>query len=386
MVEAVRAGEGVRAVARRLGVSPGAVLYWAKRSAGTRVDRFDFEDRARGPRRPWNRTASQTEQRVLSMRRDLRTEDILGEFGAPAIHRAMLERGEPSTPSPATIGRILKRHGAIDAWRRQRRPAPRRGWYLPAVATGQAELDSLDLIEELKLQGGPQFSVLTAISLHGHCADAWPRISVGARDVGDCLIARWRALGLPHFAQFDNDTRFQGAHQFADTVGRVSRLCLSLGVIPVFATPLEHGFQNAIESFNGLWQAKVWQRFHFCDLPALQAHSERYIRMHRQRNASNEESAPARGPFPEGWHFDLDAPLTGTLIYLRRTNARGELTLLGHRWAVDPHWVHRLVRCEVHLSQQRILCFALRRRDPADQPLLAEIQYQRPNKPFKGSK
>lgn len=386
MVAAVRAGEGIRAVARRLQISPSTVLFWAQRSVGARLDRFGFEDRARGPRRPWNRTAILTEQRVLSIRRELRTRSILGEFGAPAIHRAMREHREPVVPSSTTIGRILKRHGAIDARGRQRRPAPPRGWHLPEVAAGRAELDSLDSIEELKLQGGPQFSVLTAISVHGHCADAWPRLSVGARDVGECLIARWRALGLPQFAQFDNDTRFQGAHQFADTVGRVSRLCLSLGVIPVFAPPLEHGFQNAIESFNGLWQAKVWQRFHFADLPALKAHSDRYIRVHRSRNAKNGESAPCRASFPEPWHFELDAPLTGTLIYLRRTDARGRLKVLGHHWAVDPRWVHRLVRCEVRLDQQRILCFALRRREPTDQPLLAEFHYKFPNKPFRGSK
>lgn len=386
MVEAVQAGEGVRAVARRMHMSPSTVLFWVRRSTGVRLDRFDFGDHARGPRQPWNRTVSKTEQRVLSIRRELRTESILGEFSAPAIHRAMREGREPAIPSPATIGRILKRHGAIDARGRQRRPAPARGWYLPEVAAGQAELDSFDFIEELKLQGGPQFSVLTGISVHGHCADAWPRLSLGARDVGDCLIARWRAVGLPQFAQYDNDTRFQGAHQFTDAVGRVSRLCLSLGVIPVFAPPLEHGFQSAIESFNGLWQAKVWQRFHFGDLPALQRHSERYVRVHRQRNAKNGESAPLREPFPASWHFDLDAPLAGTLIYLRRTDAKGQLKLLGHRFAVDPHWVHRLVRCEVRLSQQRILCFGLRRREPTDQPLLAEFHYQRPNKPFKGSK
>jgi hypothetical protein len=154
---------------------------------------------------------------------------------------------------------------------------------LPQVAAGEAELDSFDLIEDLKLDKGPQFSVLTATSVHGSQADAWPQLGIGAREVVNCLTARWRAIGLPHYAQFDNDTRFQGAHQFADTVGRVSRLCLALGIIPVFAPPLEHGFQNPIEGFNALWQSKVWQRFYFADLPALQSHSRLYVQAHRLR-------------------------------------------------------------------------------------------------------
>ena len=93
----------------------------------------------------------------------------------------------------------------------------------------------------------------------------------------EALTDRWCREGLPTYAQFDNDTIFQGAHQFPDTVGRVSRLCLALQMIPVFAPPREHGFQNAIEGFNALWQSKVWQRHHCPDLASLVAVSGRYI-------------------------------------------------------------------------------------------------------------
>ena len=38
-----------------------------------------------------------------------------------------------------------------------------------------------------------------------------------------------------------------------DAIGRVMRLCLALGVTPVFVPPLEMGFQGIAETFNGLW-------------------------------------------------------------------------------------------------------------------------------------
>ena len=82
-----------------------------------------------------------------------------------------------------------------------------------------------------------------------------------AKKTVQTLVAHWREHGLPAYAQFDNDTIFQGAHQYRDTFGRVTRLCLQLGVTPVFAPPRETGFQAAIESYNGRWQAKVWRRF-----------------------------------------------------------------------------------------------------------------------------
>jgi hypothetical protein len=383
MVQVVREGVPLRAVAQQFQVSPSTVWSWVKRSHGQRLDRVDFEDRKRGPRRPWNRTAPGIERRVLSARRALREHSLLGEYGAPAIAQALRDAGERA-PSVPTIGRILKRHGQTDVHRRVRQPAPPRGWHLPAVAAGTAELDSLDVIEDLKLQDGPVFSVLTATSLHGRTVDAWPRLKIGAVDVVSCLQARWRALGLPHYVQFDNDARFQGTHRFADSIGRVIRLCLALDVTPVFVPPLEFGLQNAIEGFNGLWQAKVWQRFHFADLTALQEHSGRYVQANRQRIARRGRSAPERRTFPHPWHFDLRQPLRGTLVYVRRSNAQGQVRLLGHRFVVDQHWIHRLIRCEIHLAQECIRCYALRRRAPDEQPLLAELPYRHPNKPFIG--
>ena len=300
MVSAVRAGEGVRAVARRFRVSPGTVLLWVQPSHQQRLDRVDFDDRKRGPRQPWNRTPRTLERQVLDTRRMLREHSILGEFGAPAIVAALRETGA-SAPSTATVGRILKRHGQTDATRRLRRPAPPPGWHLPAVASGAAELDSADVIEDLKLKDGPLFSILTAISLHGRTADAWPRPKIGALEVVECLQTRWRELGLPQYVQFDNDARFQGTHRFADSLGRVIRLCLALEVTPVFVPPLEYGLQHAIEGFNGLWRAKVWHRFQFAAMAELQAHSARYILAHRQRAARPCDEVPARRAFPTRW-------------------------------------------------------------------------------------
>jgi hypothetical protein len=45
---------------------------------------------------------------------------------------------------------------------------------------------------------------------------------------------------------------------------------------------------------------------------------------------------------------------------------------------VNPHWVHRLVRCEVDLDAAAIRFYALRRRDPTWQPLLHEAPYVLP--------
>jgi hypothetical protein len=385
MVRAVRDGDSIRAVAQRFRTSASTVQFWVERCHGKRLDRCDFANRKPGAPRPWNRIGNQTERAVLTIRRELKERSILGEYGAPAIRRAMLRHGYAAVPSIATISRVLERRGAVDAVGRQRRAAPPAGWYLPAVAAGQSALDSFDIIEDLKLERGPWFSVLTATSLPDRRAQAWPHRHISASYVVDCLIERWRQWGLPGFAQFDNDTRFQGAHQWADSIGRVSRLCLALGVVPVFAPPREPGFQNSIESFNALWQAKVWQRFRFDNLQALIDHSTRYTQAYWQRARERASSSAQRREFPKRFRFDLSHPLHGTLIYVRRTDERGHVQLLGHKMLVDALWINRLVRCEVQLDHSRISCFALRRRAPEAQILLAKLPYLWPDKPFKGN-
>ena len=381
MVSAVRRGKSLRQVAAQFGVAPGTVRYWVQRAAARRLDRVDWEDRSRAPRRT-QRTSAALERRILAIRRRLKERSALGEYGAVAIHRELQAKQLPACPSVRTIGRILQRHGVLDRRKRVRRPPPLRGWHLPEVAAEKAELDSFDTIEGLAIRGGPHLTVLTGVSLHGGLPVIWPERSLSSRSIVQLLVQHWREVGLPGYAQFDNDNRFCGPKQHADTVGRVSRLCLSLDVTPVFAPPNETGFQAAIESLNGRWQTAVWSRFEHHLPRGLRSRSDKYVAAVRQKLALRIEAAPSRRPFPKRWRLDLQKHPQGTLIYIRRTNDRGQANLLGHSFSVDRHWVHRLVRAEVDLTAKQITFHALRRRDPTDQPLLKTAPYQLPRRTF----
>lgn len=382
MVAAVRRGDSQRQVANRFGVALCTVQRWVERAKGRRLDRVDWSSRSRAPKRT-GRTKAAIEQRVLTIRRSLKNHSALGEYGAAAIQREMEARGIEPCPSISTIGRILQRRGVLDGRKRTRRPPPPRGWYLPDVAAEKVELDSFDTIEGLVIRGGPHLTVFTGVSLHGGLMAAWPARSVNAKNVVDALLEHWREVGLPAYAQFDNDNRFTGPRQYPDAIGRVIRVCLSLDVTPVFAVPTEHGFQAAIESFNGRWQNKVWSRFEHRLLRGLKKRSAKYIAAARSRAAARIESAPSRRPFPKRWQLDLQKHPQGKIIYIRRTDDKGRISVLRHTFAIDRHWLHRLVRAEVDLTTNQLRVFALRRREPTDQPLLKELPYTLPRKPFR---
>jgi transposase-like protein len=379
MVAAVRAGAPLRSVARTHGVALATVQRWVARAAETRLDRVDWSDRPDTPHRT-TRTDPAVEDCVLRLRWELREASILGEYGARAIRAALVDQADLPGPVPSlrTIGRILDRHDMLDR-RRRRRPAPPAGWYLPDLRERQVELDSFDTIEGLRLQGGPDISVLTGISLHGGLAAAWPERSITVQRTILALARALARIGLPGYAQFDNGGLFVGSTSTTDAIGGVIRACLAIGVTPVFAPPRESGFQAAIESLNGRWQAKLWNRFADATLEDLQARSAAYIIASRRRAAARIEAAPARRPFPtEG--VDLDRPPIGRLVFLRRTTDSGRVSVLGHHLPVDQHWLHRLVRAEIDLDLGRVRIYALRRREPEEQPLIAELAYQPPSR------
>ncbi len=364
------------------------VQRWVERAEGKRLNRVDWTDRSSRSSPPANRTATEMETLVIQTRHDLRHESDLGEYGAEAVHRTLVAQGIDNVPSLRTINRIFERYGLFDHRHRVRRKAPIRGWYLPDVAAERSELDQFDLVEGLKIKDGPLVEVLNAVSLHGGLVGSWPQeATIKATDIVEALIEHWRTWGLPRYVQFDNGTVFQGPHQHQDVISRVMRLCLSLGVVPVFAPPAEKGFQAAIEGYNGKWQAKVWARFAHESLLGLQAQSVRYVEAHRRRTRQRRDSAPDRRVFPQAWTLNLqghpaDYP-EARLVFIRRTTQTGQVSVLGHRFLVDPQWAGRLVRCEILLSEGVIRIYRLRRRAPMEQPLLQKVAYALPRRPFR---
>jgi hypothetical protein len=271
----------------------------------------------------------------------------------------------------------------FDGRKRQRRPPPPTGWYLPDVASGSAELDQFDFVEDLCLEGGRIVHVLNGISLQGGLVASWGVRQMRAVNTVQNLISFWKEFGLPNYVQFDNSTIFQGA-RWPDSLGRVSRFCLSLGVVPVFVPPRETGFQASIESYNGRWQRGVWQRFHFENLRAVCQQSEKYVKAARAKNASRSDAAPTRWAFPNDWQWDDEWRPTGTVIFIRRTDAQGHVTAMGHRWILSRVGPHRLVRAEVDLTKNEIVFYRLRRREPNDQECLGTAEYHFPKKAFNG--
>lgn len=232
------------------------------------------------------------------------------------------------------------------------------------MAAGEAELDQLDVVEGLHLRGHGPVEALTGISLWGKLALAEPaRAGWRIDSILPVLAAHWRRWGAPAFLQMDNDTRFAGSSRAVRRLGRLIRFCLAAGVIPVFVPPRETGFQAAVESFNWLWQAKVWQRFRHRHLHELRGRSHAFLEAHRRWRHREQ---PVRHLCRVAVHH---------VVYLRRTDGQGRIRLLGADLVVSAQWPHRLVRAELDTTRHILRVFALQRRSPTRQPLLKTCRF-----------
>jgi hypothetical protein len=167
---------------------------------------------------------------------------------------------------------------------------------------------------------------------------------------------------------------FQGPRK-QNSIGQVIRVCLSLGVTPVFATPYEQGFQGKIERFNGEVQQKFWRRKKFKNLKQVTAELEKYVFAHRLAHQDKIVTAPHRRKFPTRWNQNHLPPIRGYIIYLRRTDGDGHVHLLENDFLVSEHGVNRLVRAEVNLTNGTIRFIALRRSEWNQHHLLKTIKF-----------
>ena len=373
IVAAVRRGMALREAARRFKVTLWTVQRWVRRAQGRALPEVDWVDRSHAPHVSPNRCGEQIRQAIVAQRAEL-AQGALGFIGALAIHEQLHRKMGAACPSVRTIGRVLRGEGLVRIRSRQRLVPPAPGWYLPAVALQQVDLDSCDYIEDLRIEDGPFVQVLTARALWSPAAGAWTAEHPSAAHACQGLLSLWQQHGRPQYVQFDNGAVFQGARNRPDIFGVVTRFCLALDVTPVFAPPAELGMQNLIEGFNALWQQKVWLRFHHPNPQSLQHTSDRFVIAWCARRARRDLPVTRR-PLPPTGQLDLRHLPTGTIIYLRRCNDFAHLAVLGQHLTLPSTWAHRLVRIEVNLSSGRIRCYGLRRAEPLTQPLLLEQTY-----------
>jgi hypothetical protein len=361
-IERARAGEDHQAIWISLGQSRSWFYKWLQRSH--EGDAEWWFDRPPGTCNPANRSSKEIEELVKFARMHLHNQEQF--CGAQAIRWHLEEESVRPLPSLSTIGRILRRHDLTH--KRLGRYRPKGVPYPAPEASRPNAVHQADFV-------GPRFIrtstttrrtyALNTVDLAtGRCAvEALP----GKGGMETAIWAMWRRLGLPRYLQVDNEMTFYGSPLYPHTLGPLARLCLPLGVEPVFVPPREPWRNGVVEKFNDYWDVQIWRKRRISgwgDLQrenmALECRHNRDWRYSKLGGKTPLQALAASGAalkFPTTETIPTDwpsRPESGKYHLIRFIRGDGKLNVFGEKFAVDPDLRYEYVWATVDVKEQRL--------------------------------
>jgi putative transposase len=369
-------------ILRRIPRSRPWLLKWQQRF--TTFGWAGLQDRARRPSTSPQQYPARTRAIVTRVRQSL-AKRAVGLTGARAVQRELARQHlVPTVPGLTTIKRWLRQAGLVPA----KVPPPAAVWYPePRVAPGRV-LQAMDWTARY-LEGGEQVFAFHTVEAHTRALAQTLATDKSTASVRRHAVQVWQTLGVPKYLQLDNDSAFTGGEKTARRFGQFIRLCLSLGIEPVFTPPGEPKRNWLVEGLNGLWVRGFWERDRFRSVAEVERKSRQFVQWYMFQYCppalSGLTPAQARhGVKPQRVRArQLRAvpavlPITaGRLHFIRQVSPEGTIRILGERWKAGKGLAYQYVWATVVTHCRRLEIYH-RRSERATTRLLKVYDYEIP--------
>jgi putative transposase len=240
-------------IARKLQRSRPWVDRWIDRYRAE-APQLSLQDRSRAPKQRRCAYPERIRRMVVQMR-EAREQGQRAKYqyalvSAQAIYYELQELGLSPLPSSRTIHRWLKQAGRIPQRRLQKGPNLTYP-VLPCQAVN--DVQELDFKGPFYLQDHSHKYYLVALR------DKWSKRTAlralankGMDAILDFLVSAWQKLGCPMHLKMDNCLDFRGSNRHPRALSKLMRVCLDLGVQPVFIPICEPWRNGVVENLNGL--------------------------------------------------------------------------------------------------------------------------------------
>jgi transposase InsO family protein len=355
-VERYLAGEGASAICATLGHSRRWLYKWIARHESGEADWFG--ERSRAPSFSPARTAREMEEMVRITRLSLYN---AGEFCGPEAIRWRLEADGETPPSASTIKRILRRHGLTH--KRTGRYEPKGKAYPKLSATRPNDVHEYDFVGPCYLEGAVKFHSLHALDLTTRRCGLEPMTSK-TRTVRS-VWNLWNRMGMPRFAQVDNEMVFYGSPRYPRALGPFIRLCCLYGVEAVFIPIREPWRNGAVEKFNDHWLYKFYRRVRMESLEDLRIESGEFETRHNSRYPYSPlgGKTPLQALTASGASLTFPAKLPGGRLpkprqgryhVVRFIRSDGLLDVFGEKFPMPAEAVYEYVTATVDVARERM--------------------------------
>ena len=239
-------GEKPKAIYTSLNKTKPWFFKWLKRFQSG--DPNWAEDRSRKPHNSPNKTDLKMEQAIIKQRKHLE-ETLYAQIGADSISWQMRQKRD-TLPSQATINRIISRNNLT---RKRPKYISKNKDYPSPDITKTNLLHQLDVVGPRYLKSDGRFYSINIIDAFDRRALVNPKRRQTRIEIIQALIRAWQTLGIPVYLQMDNTLANLGSHLHPHSFGLVIRLCLKLGIQPLFI-PIQEPWRNGIvERFNNVF-------------------------------------------------------------------------------------------------------------------------------------
>ena len=318
-----------------------------------------FRTQSRAPNNVPNQTDPRIEQLVLDTREKLENQKY-AQIGSLSIQWNLSQLGV-EVPSTRTIERILQRNGKTQ----RSQPYQPKGTDYPAVvAERPGDLHQIDFVGPRRIRGDGRFYSLTVMDVASRKVGITPSRRHRASDVTSALIGTWRRMPLPTYVQMDNALYFRGSNRYPRSFGMVVRLCLHLGITPVFI-PLREPWRNGcVERFQDTFDKTFFRSQEFEDFEHLQREASAFEHFHNE----NHRYGPCGGRTPngtEGSHqniprcledeFELPKQLfiePGEIHVARLIRSNRDLDIFGLHFRMPKSVIHEYVKAIIDTDSQ----------------------------------
>jgi hypothetical protein len=324
---------------------------------------LDLASRSRAAQTVFGKTPAGVEKTIVRIRRAFQEAKTpatrYGLIGHRAIHAEMERLGVEPLPSLPTIQRILHKHALT------RRAADEGDdVFYPALAARRLNaIHATDIITR-HLRGGQVIQNFHTFDLFSHAVHMTQALDKRSATACRHLVETWADLGLPRLAQFDNEDSFRGGHTHSRVLGAVVRLCLYVGVEPLFIPFYEAKRNHWVEGFHALWVSAFWSRYRFDDLGHVQREVKKFLRWYWTRYHPPSLAGKTPSQMREGSRPVLLTPerrrlipeplpvTAGFIHFVRRVDVEGRIVVLNQAWTVGRRWAGRYVWARIETESQ----------------------------------
>jgi hypothetical protein len=296
---------------------------------------------------------------IIQTRRRLVKRPV-GLNGARAIRRELRQVLGSQTPSLATINRVLQTHG-LTSHTVLTRPA-----YCPKpLSTVRGTLQALDWTCRY-LEAGPKVYAFHTLNLRTRACHQTIATDKSTPTVIQHCLDTWKTLGIPQFLQLDNDAAFCGGYKAPRIFGQFVRVCLYLGIEPIFLPVAEPERNGEVEEVNGLWGRAFWERRRFASLGRVRQASPAFVQWYMTNYAPPHliELTPQQAQRRERRRC-LTAtqiaqlpevlPITaGRIHFVRKVQVDGHVVILNETWKVSKRLAGKYIWATLVTHRRRL--------------------------------